>query len=166
MSWDKLNLILEKLEGIAERLDNIEAGLKPKEEVSITEIGQSDNREKIKEIKKQFQEEIELKKAQKEKREQKKLKQLLDASKDSLIISNERLPEIWSNILEILKDSIAEPSLETWFLKIEPIKFMGDRLIIKTPNEFTKDWLETRYLDMLERIIYQLTDEEIRFKFI
>ncbi|SNU93262.1 chromosomal replication initiator protein DnaA [Bacillus pumilus] len=42
----------------------------------------------------------------------------------------------------------------------------GDTLTITAPNEFARDWLESRYLHLIADTIYELTGEELSIKFI
>ncbi|XBP67100.1 DnaA N-terminal domain-containing protein [Bacillus velezensis] len=42
----------------------------------------------------------------------------------------------------------------------------GDTLTITAPNEFARDWLESRYLHLIADTIYELTGEELSVKFV
>lgn len=169
MSSDKIDLILEKLERIEKKVDSIiddSTGERLEAEESLEEISQLDNRKKLEEVKEQFRVEIEKEQAKKEEKERKRIKEFLENKEQTSVVSNDKLPEIWANLLEIFKSEISAPSFQTWFLPLEPVGFIEDKLVVKTQNEFTRDWLEDRYLELLEKAIYELTDEEIEFEFV
>jgi chromosomal replication initiator protein len=72
--------------------------------------------------------------------------------------SQEELEHIWQETLNKIKEKLSNPSFRTWFSNTSPLKVTkNDKLIIKVPNDFIKDWIETRYIELIEEIIYELT---------
>ncbi|MDI5787650.1 DnaA N-terminal domain-containing protein [Bacillus licheniformis] len=61
---------------------------------------------------------------------------------------------------------MSKPSFETWMKSTKAHSLQGDTLIITAPNEFARDWLESRYLHLIADTIYDLTGEELSIKFV
>jgi len=59
------------------------------------------------------------------------------------------LNNIWEKILEDVKSNINTPSYKTWFEHISPVSLKKNCLTISTASVFAKEWLESRYLNML-----------------
>jgi chromosomal replication initiator protein len=78
----------------------------------------------------------------------------------------ENISELWSKALAEIEKKISKPSFETWLKSTKAHGIQGDTLTITAPNEFARDWLESRYLHLIADSIYQLTGEEFVIKFI
>ncbi|MCY8323202.1 chromosomal replication initiator protein DnaA, partial [Bacillus inaquosorum] len=52
---------------------------------------------------------------------------------------------------------MSKPSFETWMKSTKAHSLQGDTLTITAPNEFARDWLESRYLHLIADTIYELT---------
>ncbi|MFC0273059.1 chromosomal replication initiator protein DnaA [Metabacillus herbersteinensis] len=78
----------------------------------------------------------------------------------------ENISELWSKALTEIEKKISKPSFETWLKSTKAHALQGDTLTITAPNEFARDWLESRYLHLIADTIYQLTGEELMIKFI
>ncbi|WP_018249095.1 DnaA N-terminal domain-containing protein [Orenia marismortui] len=163
MKSDKINLILEKIEKIESRLDSIEGELRGEGE---KEVSQSDNSIKLEEIKKEFRKEFQQEKSELKEREIEKLKTFLENKAKDSVIPNKKIPELWGDLMEVFKSEMSTSSFETWFSTLEPVAFVEDTLIVSVKNEFAQDWIETKFLRLLEKTTYQLTDKKIKFKFV
>jgi hypothetical protein len=58
--------------------------------------------------------------------------------------------EVWEKALEDIADEINAPSLRVWFEGTIPVSFVEETLTISVPNEFAKEYIESRFLEMLE----------------
>ncbi|MGM0409402.1 MAG: chromosomal replication initiator protein DnaA [Bacillota bacterium] len=75
--------------------------------------------------------------------------------------SQEELEHIWQETLNNIKEKLSDPSFKTWFSNTEPLKVnKNNQLLIKAPNDFIKDWIETRYNELIEEIISELTGND------
>lgn len=77
--------------------------------------------------------------------------------KISALVSKE---DLWNRVMEDLKDKIQKKSYKTWFLPLEGF-WEEDKLVLVTPNEFSKEWLKNRYLKIINATVYELTGESI-----
>lgn len=76
------------------------------------------------------------------------------------------LDTIWQKTLESISSFLSKPSFETWLKPTRPIAHEGTLLTIEVPNDFARDWLETRYSPLLTTTIRELMNEEIDLKFV
>ncbi|GAB6099669.1 chromosomal replication initiator protein DnaA [Halanaerocella petrolearia] len=74
--------------------------------------------------------------------------------------------EIWKNTLEKIKTKLSTPSYETWFKSTTALAIKNNIFLIEVPNEFAKDWLETRYSKLIEEVITEVTGNCYKVKFI
>lgn len=62
---------------------------------------------------------------------------------------NPDLLEIWQATLDEIEKRISKPSFETWFKTTKPVSLHDDTLVVSVPNDFTKDWLQGHYFDLI-----------------
>ena len=60
---------------------------------------------------------------------------------------------VWSDCLEIVKESVGEENFKTWFKPIVPLSVEGDVLTIQVPSQFFYEWLEDNYVPILKKAI-------------
>ncbi|MFD5853774.1 DnaA N-terminal domain-containing protein [Cytobacillus pseudoceanisediminis] len=81
----------------------------------------------------------------------------------SLVNREKEMDEAEKMLLNLLKsyvsNKISKPSFDTWFRDIL-LKKDQKSVIILAPNEFTKDWLENKYNDILKEAL-KTFDEEL-----
>lgn len=58
--------------------------------------------------------------------------------------------ELWAEVIANLSEQISRPSLQTWFLSTKFISCEEGTLTISAPNRFSRDWIESRYLDVVK----------------
>ncbi len=74
--------------------------------------------------------------------------------------------EIWSHTLEKMKEYLSKPSFETWFQSTKPVDIGEQELYISVPNEFTKDWLNSRYKTSIENSVKEVSGKQYKVKFL
>jgi chromosomal replication initiator protein len=62
-----------------------------------------------------------------------------------------RADDLWNAIAGRLRDTLTETTYDTWFGQARPHSFTGDRLVVEVPNDFTRDWIEGHFLDLVAR---------------
>ena len=77
-----------------------------------------------------------------------------------------KLKEDWQKTLDILKTELSKPSYETWLKTTKVITRYDNTLVVAVPNEFAKDWLESRYVNLIKSTLQQVTSEELDLEFI
>ena len=62
-----------------------------------------------------------------------------------------RADDLWSAISIRLRDTLTETTYDTWFGQAHPRSFNGEQLVVEVPNDFTRDWIEGHFLDLVTR---------------
>lgn len=76
------------------------------------------------------------------------------------------IKQLWDQALSIIETKLSKPSFETWLKSTKATAINDDTLFIAAPNEFSRDWLENRYLKLITDTIYELTGENMKIKLI
>jgi chromosomal replication initiator protein len=79
---------------------------------------------------------------------------------------NNPLNEIWQLTLSELSKDLNKPSFDTWFNLTKPISIENNILVIEVPNDFTKEWFETRYRDKIIKALKVITSSDHTVSFI
>ncbi|PWU70085.1 chromosomal replication initiator protein DnaA [Gracilibacillus dipsosauri] len=78
----------------------------------------------------------------------------------------ENIEDLWQNTLEMIKEKVSKPSYDTWLKNTLIDQIQEDTVIISAPNEFTRDWLESKYTKIVKEVLYELTGADLSVKFI
>ncbi|KEO81223.1 chromosomal replication initiator protein DnaA [Tumebacillus flagellatus] len=74
--------------------------------------------------------------------------------------------DLWQKTLATLETKLSKPSFETWFKATKPVSFESNTLIVSVPNDFARDWLESRYSHIIKDTLAALTMSEVAVKFV
>lgn len=81
-------------------------------------------------------------------------------------LNGQQIPsELWNKVLAEIKSGISRASFETWFRDTKAV-VEDDTLKIICSNDFQKDWLESRYKDLIADSVELLTSRELSLKFV
>ncbi|MGL4738892.1 MAG: chromosomal replication initiator protein DnaA [Cellulosilyticaceae bacterium] len=72
----------------------------------------------------------------------------------------------WNAILNIIEPETSSVSFNTWFKDTKLVDIMGDMMIIRVKNDFNKEILSTRYLELLRNCVLQVLNKEYKFDFV
>jgi len=73
---------------------------------------------------------------------------------------------LWEKALSIIETKLSKPSFETWLKSTKATVLDEDTLFITAPNEFSRDWLESRYADLITETLYEITGEHMKIKIV
>lgn len=62
---------------------------------------------------------------------------------------------LWNNCLKVIRDNISESAFNTWFAPIVPLKYEDDVLTVQVPSQFFYEYLEDKYLDLIQQTLYR-----------
>jgi chromosomal replication initiator protein len=62
-----------------------------------------------------------------------------------------RAEDLWNPVAGWLRDTLTETTYDTWFGQAHPRSFNGEQLVVEVPNDFTRDWIEGHFLDLVRR---------------
>lgn len=68
---------------------------------------------------------------------------------------------LWKNCLNVIKDIIPEAAFNTWFAPIIPLKFENNVLTIQIPSQFFYEYLEEKYIDLIQQTLYREIGEGV-----
>lgn len=78
----------------------------------------------------------------------------------------QQLETIWNDSLNLLKKQLNTPTFTRWFENTHPVSVDDTLVTIAAPNQFTKEWLESRYIQLIESAISEVIGEVLSVKFI
>jgi chromosomal replication initiator protein len=67
-----------------------------------------------------------------------------------------RLAIFWGRLQEALRGIIQREQFETWFRRAQARSVDGERIVVAVQNTFTRDWLQSHYLEAVERSARQV----------
>ena len=65
----------------------------------------------------------------------------------------EQSPDSWQQLLNIFSKQLARPTFEMWFKNATTIQEDDTSLTIGVPSEFARDWIVSRYYDVIKETI-------------
>ena len=68
-------------------------------------------------------------------------------------VANPRAQAAWEPLLEELSQQINAPSLLVWFDGTVPTAFEGSTLVLRVPNSFALEYIETRFGELLRGVL-------------
>lgn len=77
-----------------------------------------------------------------------------------------KLSDIWQQVLKILEDALDEHSLATWSKAARPLAYHDGTLVITTMDEFTRNWLETRYSALIRSRLEAQLHHPVALRFV
>lgn len=77
------------------------------------------------------------------------------------------IKELWNKILEIIKNELSPQAYNSWFSQTKIVKFGENELIISTPGDFCRDWLEKHYSGFIKDIFKRTlnVDDNLKIEF-
>ena len=67
--------------------------------------------------------------------------------------------------MQVVRQRIPEVEFRTWFTKVEPLGFSDGAFVVAVQNSFARDWLRSRYSELLESALKEIGAEALRFVF-
>lgn len=76
--------------------------------------------------------------------------------------------QVWAQVLSHLEKLLSKPSFETWIkgTSLKELNNDNKTAVIEAPNDFARDWLESRYTKLLKEALYYLTDQFYEITFV
>ncbi|MCB5261607.1 MAG: chromosomal replication initiator protein DnaA [Candidatus Cloacimonetes bacterium] len=74
--------------------------------------------------------------------------------------------DIWQNILDKLEENINEQSFKTWFYETKLVDMSDKQLIIRVPTQFSANYLNQNYKEVLSEISFTLYARKYDIQFI
>ena len=71
----------------------------------------------------------------------------------------------WQTVKSIMKERFGIEIFESWLKKIELIDEFNNYILISVPTRFIRDWITSRYLDQILKIVKEFKKDIIRIEF-
>lgn len=71
------------------------------------------------------------------------------------MIENKQVVALWQHCLSFIKDNVSPTAFKTWFEPIVPLKYEENALTIGVPSPFFYEYLEEKYVSLLQAAIYK-----------
>ena len=68
--------------------------------------------------------------------------------------------DIWEKVLHLMENEMTSTTINTWFDDAEAVALEENRFILYTPSNFKRDIIESRYLPMVQKALYELFSAE------
>ncbi len=60
--------------------------------------------------------------------------------------------DLWNTISGRLRATLTESTYDTWFGQARPRSLADEQLVVELPNDFTRDWVEGHFHDVVDRV--------------
>lgn len=68
---------------------------------------------------------------------------------------------IWDKVLQAVRQDIGSTSFDIWFSDVKFNTFRNDKVYITIPNSLTREWIESRYLENMQKTFRDLSKQNI-----
>jgi chromosomal replication initiator protein len=74
------------------------------------------------------------------------------------------IDKLWSEALEHMKLQLSRPTFETWIQSAVPEQFENSCLTLRTPNPFSKNWIQKYYVNTIVSALETVTGYPVELK--
>jgi chromosomal replication initiator protein len=69
---------------------------------------------------------------------------------------------LWNEVAGRLKGALNETTYRTWFAEAEGAELSDDAFVLGVPNDFTREWIEGHFLDLIRAAVRDAGGKELR----
>ncbi|HVU77176.1 MAG TPA: chromosomal replication initiator protein DnaA [Gaiellaceae bacterium] len=73
--------------------------------------------------------------------------------------------DLWEEVSTRLRDALNDTTFSTWFGEVEGAELGADAFVIGVPNDFTREWIEGHFLDLIRATVRDVGGAERRLVF-
>ena len=74
--------------------------------------------------------------------------------------------EIWEKVLDLAKERISKISFDTFVKDTQLYSLQNDKAIVLVSESFNANWLNQKYSEIMQNIIYEVIGYEVKPRFI
>jgi chromosomal replication initiator protein len=67
---------------------------------------------------------------------------------------------LWSDVSARLRGALNETTFQTWFGEVEGADLDGDVFVLAVPNDFTREWIEGHFVELIRAAVKDATGSE------
>jgi len=61
--------------------------------------------------------------------------------------------DLWNDVSTRLREALNDTTYSTWFGEVDGEELDGERLVLAVPNDFTRNWIEGHFLDLIRATV-------------
>src|SRR5215204_2398094 len=73
---------------------------------------------------------------------------------------------LWSEVAGRLKEALNDTTYRTWFAAIEAVELSDGGLVVAAPNNFTREWIEGHFLDLVRAAVRGVAGDRCEIRII
>ncbi|MEO3945730.1 chromosomal replication initiator protein DnaA [Gorillibacterium sp. CAU 1737] len=74
--------------------------------------------------------------------------------------------DLWQQVLSAIQNRVSKPSFDTWLKSTKASVFTDRLLVIAAPNNFAREWLESRYTQLISKTVYEALGMQVEVQFV
>jgi chromosomal replication initiator protein len=71
---------------------------------------------------------------------------------------------LWDEVASRLKEALNEATFGTWFAQANGVELTDDTFVIEVPNDFTREWIEGHFLELVRAVVRDTTGRQRRIQ--
>jgi len=79
---------------------------------------------------------------------------------------SKNVDDLWTRALQYMKAQLSDVSFDTWIRAIQPLLLKDNEIVLSVPNEFTKNILQSRYIETIAGSLKEVAGAPVHVKFI
>ncbi len=73
---------------------------------------------------------------------------------------------LWGDVAARLRGSLNEKTYRNWFNEVSAVGLDADTFVLSVPNDFTREWIESRFADLIRAGVKDTTGSDRRLDFV
>ncbi len=73
--------------------------------------------------------------------------------------------ELWTDVSSRLRQALNDTTYSTWFSQVGGAEMDGQTLVVGVPNDFTREWIEGHFLDLIRAALRDAGGGNLRVRF-
>ena len=66
---------------------------------------------------------------------------------------------VWDEVSRRLREALNGNTFSTWFAEVEALEINDRELVLTVPNDFTRDWIDGHFLDVITAVVDEVAGE-------
>jgi chromosomal replication initiator protein len=72
---------------------------------------------------------------------------------------------LWNDVAARLRGALNDQTYTTWFSEVAGLELEGDTFVVAVPNDFTREWIEGHFLDLIRAAVRDSGGPGLRVRF-
>jgi chromosomal replication initiator protein len=72
---------------------------------------------------------------------------------------------LWNDVAARLRGALNDQTYSTWFSEVAGLELDGDTFVVAVPNDFTREWIEGHFLDLIRAAVCDSGGPGLRVRF-